>query len=78
MSSRGQLRWRCRRGMKELDELLLAYLERHYEAASGAERQAFAELLELPDPQLWRYLGGLEKSADGPLAAVIDQIAARR
>ena len=26
----GKLRWRCRRGMKELDLLTLGYLERHY------------------------------------------------
>ena len=28
---RSQLRWQCRRGMRELDDLLTAYLDRHYE-----------------------------------------------
>jgi len=49
------LRWRCRRGMKELDFLLLRYLERH-EPATSDERAAFAEFLELPDPDIARYL----------------------
>ena len=40
----GRLRWRCRRGMKELDELLLAYLPRYLEA-SADERAAFEALL---------------------------------
>ena len=51
-----KLQWRCRRGMKELDFLLLRYLrERHPDAASD-ERAAFVEFLELPDPDIARYL----------------------
>jgi antitoxin CptB len=50
------LKWRCRRGMKELDLLLVRYLRRDYETASSDERVAFAEFLELPDPDIARYL----------------------
>jgi len=53
-----RLRWRCRRGMRELDTLLTRYLERSYPASSPAERAAFAQLLELPDPDLFGYLVG--------------------
>jgi len=42
--------------MKELDIILLRYLRgRHSEAASD-ERAAFVEFLELPDPDIARYL----------------------
>lgn len=51
----GRLRWRCRRGMKELDELLLAYLPCYLEA-SADERAAFEALLDLPDPDLYRLV----------------------
>lgn len=51
----GRIRWRCRRGMKELDFLLMRHLQRHSLAASD-ERAAFAEFLELPDPDIARYL----------------------
>ena len=51
-----QLQWRCRRGMKELDLLLLRYLRQRHSRASHDERAAFAEFLELPDPDLARYL----------------------
>jgi antitoxin CptB len=51
-----KLEWRCRRGMKELDILLLRYLRGSLVAAPEHERDAFAEFLELPDPELARYL----------------------
>jgi Flavinator of succinate dehydrogenase len=61
----GRLRWRCRRGMRELDEVLTRFLQEGLPAAGRAERAAFEELLTLSDPQLimsigpgrWRYSG---------------------
>ncbi len=61
--------------MKELDLLLLAWLEGAFDTASGAERAQFAALLELPDPQLARYLTATERPADAGLARLIDAIA---
>lgn len=51
-----KLRWQCRRGMRELDELLLGYLDKRYEGASDAEKDAFHALLALSDPELMSYL----------------------
>ena len=51
-----KLEWRCRRGMKELDLLLVRYLRNRYSQASAAERDAFERFLELPDPEIARYL----------------------
>ena len=51
-----RLEWRCRRGMKELDLLLLRYLRDRHALAPNDERAAFVEFLELPDPDLARYL----------------------
>ncbi len=42
--------------MRELDDLLLRYLERDYGAASRGDKAAFQALLELPDPELLGYL----------------------
>ncbi len=67
----GKLRWRCRRGMKELDLLTLGYLERHYPGASAEDQQAFAELLELQDPLLMSYMVGRETPADATTARVV-------
>jgi succinate dehydrogenase flavin-adding protein (antitoxin of CptAB toxin-antitoxin module) len=42
--------------MKELDILLVRYVKDQYAAATSDERVAFAEFLELPDPDIARYL----------------------
>ncbi|HUQ09537.1 MAG TPA: succinate dehydrogenase assembly factor 2 [Steroidobacteraceae bacterium] len=52
----GVLEWRCRRGMKELDLLLVRYLRKCHASASSDERDTFAQFLELPDPEIARYL----------------------
>jgi antitoxin CptB len=65
-----KLRWRCRRGMKELDLLLLNCLERRHDTASEEERWIFSELLELPDPKLHAYLLGREQPAVHAIADV--------
>jgi antitoxin CptB len=51
-----KLTYRCRRGMKELDFLLLRYVRGGFPAATSLERAAFEEFLELPDPDIARYL----------------------
>lgn len=52
MNDLAKLRWRCRRGSKELDLLLINYLENHYPLASEAEKTHFAALLDLEDTEL--------------------------
>ena len=69
-----RLRWRCRRGAKELDLLLLRYLEQDYPAAPPADRAAFARILELQDPELFGYLLGGERPADDALRHLIARI----
>ena len=66
------LEWRCRRGMKELDFLLLRYLRRA-DAASD-ELAAFAAFLELPDPDLVRYLVAGDVPDDPQLAALCQAV----
>jgi len=69
-----RLRWRCRRGMRELDVMLSRYLEREWPAASPAERTAFVQLVELPDPELFGYLVGRTTPAGESQRAVIAAI----
>jgi antitoxin CptB len=70
----GQLKWRCRRGMRELDVLLERYLQERYPSAPAAEQQAFAALLELPDPQLFAYVVRREVPEDPDWAHVIARL----
>jgi antitoxin CptB len=65
-----KLEWRCRRGMKELDLLLLRYLRERLAQGASAERDAFADFLELPDPLIARYLIAGDVPADPRHAAL--------
>ncbi|HEX9208576.1 MAG TPA: succinate dehydrogenase assembly factor 2 [Steroidobacteraceae bacterium] len=66
-----RLRWRCRRGMRELDVMLTRYLDRAWDTASPAERAAFVQLVELQDPELFGYLVGRTTSPEETQRAVI-------
>ncbi|ASJ72374.1 succinate dehydrogenase assembly factor 2 [Granulosicoccus antarcticus] len=58
-----KLRWRCRRGMRELDQAMRAYLDDHYVAASADEQALFEELQDLQDPDLFKLISGKAKEA---------------
>lgn len=77
-SDTGRLRWRCRRGMKELDVLLTRWLEGHHGGATAARRAAFERLLELPDPDIAGWFLGRTRPDDAELAALVDEILADR
>ena len=71
----GRLRWRCRRGMKELDILLARYLDRYFCGASSGEQEAFRRLLETQDTILHAYCLGFE-APPPEFAALIERITA--
>ena len=69
-----KLRWRCRRGMRELDRLLEGWLEREWRQSPTATRAAFLRLLDSEDDRLWRWFLGHEAPADVEVAALVDAI----
>jgi antitoxin CptB len=66
-----RLRWRCRRGMRELDVMLTRYLDRVWATASPTERDAFVQLVELQDPDLFGYLVGRTIPDEESIRAII-------
>jgi succinate dehydrogenase flavin-adding protein (antitoxin of CptAB toxin-antitoxin module) len=60
--------------MKELDVLLERYVCSRLGSASLEERQALAELLELPDPVLADYLFGHATATDPARADLVAAI----
>jgi succinate dehydrogenase flavin-adding protein (antitoxin of CptAB toxin-antitoxin module) len=57
--------------MKELDLMLAGWVQTRYQQASEAERSRFLSLLELPDPDLVRYLVAGERPDSPDLAAAV-------
>jgi len=70
--------WRCRRGTKELDVLLERFAKGQYAHATVEQKQAFARLLELPDPELTDYLFGYATPEEPELARLTQLIASHR
>jgi antitoxin CptB len=75
VSEEAKLRWRCRRGMRELDQLLLRYLDREWAAAPESQRAVFLRLLETEDDKLWRWVMGRERPESDDVHALVRHIA---
>lgn len=73
-SSLSKLRWRCRRGMKELDLLLERFLERGYAELSEAEKDAFEALLARQDDELWDWFYQGREPDDAALQRLVRTI----
>ena len=69
-----RLRWRCRRGMRELDQLLERWLEREWRQSPIAQREVFLQLLDTEDDKLWRWFLGHEIADDVEIAALVEHI----
>ncbi len=70
------MRWRCRRGMRELDVLLMAFLDQRYASLGDEAQQAFESLLSLPDPDILDLLSGRARAQDAALRDVVEQLLA--
>jgi len=69
-----RLRWRCRRGMRELDQLMLRYLDGRWPRADESERAVFLRLLDSEDDKLWRWFMGRETPGDAEVASIVERI----
>ena len=69
-----RLRWKCRRGMRELDQLLARYLDREWLQSSEAERAVFLRLLETEDDRLWHWFMGHESADDVEIQIMVECI----
>jgi antitoxin CptB len=52
-----RVRWRCRRGLLELDIVLGRFIEL-YASLDFRQKVVFDELLDLPDTELWDMISG--------------------
>ncbi len=67
-----RLRWRCtRRAMLEMDLLLGEFLERVYPSLTRAQADAFVDLADMEDLELWPLVNGSRASSDPVQAEVL-------
>ena len=67
---RERLRWKCRRGLLELDIVLQRYLVGH------PADTALSELLDLPDNDLWDIVAGRSDSYEPHLKELVARLRA--
>ena len=71
---RNRLGWQCRRGMRELDELLMCFLARRYSSLDAGKQKTFEVLLDYPDAVLLELLMGRMMPADRDVANIVHDI----
>ena len=71
MGEHVRLRWRCRRGMLELDLILQGFLERHLESLDGVERRLLGEMLDAADNDLLDWALGRAEPDDPRLRGLV-------
>ena len=67
------VRWRCRRGMRELDQVLLRFLE-HMNPDNVVEMQSFKAMLEVEDSDLWQWVMGRTQPTRTDWGKIIEKI----
>lgn len=60
--------------MRELDQLLVRYLDHAWAADSDAQRGVFLRLLDCEDDILWHWFMGHEEPADDGIASLVARI----
>ena len=69
-----KLRWHCRRGMKELDVLLLRFVERESERLENGAWPELEKLLCAEDDRLWEWVQKPETLQERAFRPLLDAI----
>ncbi|NAW67539.1 succinate dehydrogenase assembly factor 2 [Photobacterium halotolerans] len=73
---KARIRWACRRGMLELDVIIMPFFEECFDDLSPQDRQDFVSLLTCDDPDLFNWLMEHGRSTNPAHAAMVDKIVA--
>jgi antitoxin CptB len=69
-----RLRWACRRGMLELDLLLLPFFEKVFVTLDEKEQQLFERLLSCSDQELFNWLVRHQQPSEPEFILLIERI----
>lgn len=72
-----RLWWHSRRGMLELDVLLLPFVEDVYDTLSEEDKEKFRNLLDVEDPDLFQWFMQNARSSNPDHAYMVDMILSR-
>ena len=69
-----RLRWRCRRGMLELDLMLAGFLDKEYGQLNNDQKNLLDQILDYPDQLLFDLFLGYMHSSDMEIANLVSII----
>jgi antitoxin CptB len=68
-----RVKWKCRRGLLELDLVLQKYLEKHFQEMDLEQLNA---LLDLPDNDLWDIVSGRSEGYEAKYGGLVARLRA--
>lgn len=71
-----RLEWDCRRGMKETEAFLTPFRTERFASLPRAEQEAFLDLLDCSDADLFAWFTSDERPDDAALARMVDLVLA--
>jgi antitoxin CptB len=71
-----RVRWRCRRGLLELDIILGRFVDQYYAGLNEDELIAFDSLLDMPDTVLWDIVAGRQEAEQSGQQALLVKVRA--
>ena len=71
--SLNKLRWKSRKGIRELDILLQNYLDTHYSSLNSLDKKLFEEILEIDTYDLLNAISG-KSSYNEKYESIIEQL----
>lgn len=66
-----KLEWDCRRGMLELDNVIMPFYKQHFDSLNTQQKQAFIHLLECSDLELFSWIFNGNEPSDPELRQII-------
>ena len=66
-----RLSWHSRRGMLEIDVILMPFTKHQYLNLSANDQKAYRQLLDCEDQDIWEWLRGFGLPDDEDLARIV-------
>lgn len=73
---RARVRWRCRRGMLEMDVFILPFFDQCFDDLSEQEKRDFDKMLDCNDPQLFAWVMEQEVCEHPEFSYIVDKLIA--
>jgi len=76
VNATARLRWKCRRGVREMDLLLERFLVDNHPHLSPAQKSLFETMLDEADPDIYAWIAGTTEPDNRNYMTIIKQLQA--